>query len=345
MNDFLNSIRANGNNPNVRTENNALTKATSGSALVDLFFIIGSARGVDLSKAFMRALEENEEAAGRILLWARDVRAGAGERETFRDLFRTLISSNPDRASRILARVPELGRWDDVFEAFGTPLEDNALSMVKQGYENKNGLLAKWTPRNNKSAVNKKIREHLGLSPKDFRRLFVSLSKTVEQQMSAKEWAEINFEHVPSIAARKYSKAFKRHGVERYEEFLAKVRSGDAEMKAGAIFPHDVLASALRGDPGADEQWSSLPNYLEGEDERVIVVCDTSGSMCSHILRTTRMIDVCVGLGIYCAERLEGPFKNHFITFSQEPHLFKLRKGNLKKKVDACLKSPLGYEH
>ena len=64
------------------TTNGAMTLATSTNANVDLFFQIGASRGTDISDMFAKALEENKELALRILLWTRDVRGGAGERQT-----------------------------------------------------------------------------------------------------------------------------------------------------------------------------------------------------------------------------------------------------------------------
>jgi uncharacterized protein with von Willebrand factor type A (vWA) domain len=38
-------------------------------------------------------------------------------------------------------------------------------------------------------------------------------------------------------------------------------------------------------DKGANAQWNSLPNYLEGSLERFIPVVDTSGSMFGKLLK------------------------------------------------------------
>ena len=98
-----------------RTENSAKAWATSDSKVLDLFGKIGSSRGRDLSPSFSAALAEDEKLAVRVLLWARDVRSGAGERQTFRDLLRALEVQNPTLAGRIIHKIPELGRWDALF--------------------------------------------------------------------------------------------------------------------------------------------------------------------------------------------------------------------------------------
>ena len=44
-------------------------------------------------------------------------------------------------------------------------------------------------------------------------------ANTVENTMSRKNWEAVEFEHVPSLAAVKYAKAFRRHQPERYEQY------------------------------------------------------------------------------------------------------------------------------
>jgi hypothetical protein len=46
---------------------------------------------------------------------------------------------------------------------------------------------------------------------------------------------------------------------------------------------------------------------------------------------STSAMDVCISLGLYISERNEGPFKNAFVTFSQDPKLQYLT-GDLKSR-------------
>ena len=111
------------------TENGMKAWATSDSKVLDLFGKIGSARGVNIGSAFSAALAEDTNLAMRVLLWARDIRGGAGERQTFRSLLSALETANPAMAGRIMHKVPELGRWDDLF-AYTDPINrKNALRM------------------------------------------------------------------------------------------------------------------------------------------------------------------------------------------------------------------------
>jgi hypothetical protein len=130
-----------------RTENGMKAWAQTDSSVLDLFGKIGSARGVDLTKDFSAALAEDENLAIRVLLWARDVRGGAGERGQFRSLLRVLEKHNPELAGKIMSKVPELGRWDDLF-AYQDPINrKNALRMYADALMNGDGLAGKWTPR------------------------------------------------------------------------------------------------------------------------------------------------------------------------------------------------------
>ena len=114
-NTFSQAVAASKSTQVKRTENGAKAWATSDSKVLDLFGKIGSGRGQDMTGTFSSALAEDEKLAVRVLLWARDVRSGAGERQIFRNLLRSLEIQNPTLAGRIIHKVPELGRFDDLF--------------------------------------------------------------------------------------------------------------------------------------------------------------------------------------------------------------------------------------
>lgn len=328
-------------NDQARTANGALTNSSSLNKNLDLFFIVGSSRNVDISPAFMEALSENSDTAIRILLWARDVRGGAGERKTFRNLFSGLVKLNPVVATRVLSRIPELGRWDDVLVAFGTKLEADAANMIQSALHSGDGLCAKWMPR--KGPVANSLRKHMNLTPKAYRKMLVALSKTVEQQMCAQQWQDINYEQVPSVASGRYQQAFMRHDPVGYQAYVNKLESGEAKINAGAIFPHDVIKGAQYGvDSAAEQQWAALPNYLEGSEERILPMVDVSGSMwCSAGGTSTSCLDVAVSLGLYLAERNVGVFKDTFLTFSETPEMVTVR-GTLTQKLSIMKKSSWG---
>jgi hypothetical protein len=326
-------------NASATTANGAVTNASSLNKNVDLFFLAGASRNKDITPTFAGALVEDTEVAVRVLQWARDARGGAGERETFRKLFGYLIRTEQDIAKRVLPNVPEIGRWDDLFIAFGTALERDALRLIASALKDaKNGLCAKWMPRQGAEAG--KIRAYMQLTPKQYRKLLVGLSNTVEQKMCAQDWTGIVYPHVPSVAAGRYQKAFKKHDPAGYEAYKTKLVAGETKINASVAFPYDVVRSMRNGDATvSNEQWKALPNYLEGSDENIMPLVDVSGSMDSvAVSGSVTALDVAISLGLYLSERSNGVFKDQFITFSTQPQMLKT-SGTLQQRFDQMERS------
>ena len=328
-------------NSSALTANGAVTNASSLNKNVDLFFLAGASRGKDITPTFVGALVEDSEVAVRVLQWARDARGGAGERETFRKLFAYLLKSETQLASRLLVKVPELGRWDDVLIAFGSPIEREALRMIAFALnEVKDGLCAKWMPRQGAEA--NKIRSYMRLTPKQYRKLLVGLSNTVEQKMCAQDWTGIVYPHVPSVAAGRYQKAFLKHDPSGYAVYKEKLVTGEAKINAAVSYPYDVIRSLTHGDKAvAVAQWKALPNYLEGSDENIMPVVDVSGSMMSVASGSVTALDVAISLGLYVSERMGGVFKDQFMTFSGSPQMLKL-SGDLSQRYDQMARGDWG---
>ena len=232
---------------------------STNSATLDFFAKVGDSRKVDVSGFFQKALTENQEIAVRNLLWSRDVRGGAGERNTFRTLLGILArdSSFTDMQG-FIKLIPEVGRWDDVFVLFGTQYEDAVKEQIKQALDAGNGLCAKWMPRQGAIAAN--LRNTFGLTPKQWRKKLVALTNVVETPMCNKEWTSIDYSKVPSKAISQYAKAFGRQDQARFTEFKTKVAKGEVKINAGAVYPYDIM-NLLRRDPQlAEVQWKALPD-------------------------------------------------------------------------------------
>jgi hypothetical protein len=325
------AARSNGAGSNLsRTTNGAATNLTTHSACVDFFAQAPAMRGKEAQALilFQRAYAENREYALRTLLWLRDIRGGAGERQTFRYLLSWLSQINANDAALVVTKTPEVGRWDDLF-AVGDAARDFAFAFIDQGLTNGDRLAAKWMPR--KGADAEALRKALGLTPKGYRKLIVGLSDTVEQKMCAREWDSINFSHVPSVAAKRYQKAFNKRAVEAYAAYKAALvkNDGTAKVNASAIFPHDVISGYRRGDTVvAEAQWRSLPDYL-GSDAGILPLIDLSGSMCCPLggresKSSVTCRDTAMALGLYTAERQTGAFKNLVFTFSSSTRVVQL---------------------
>ena len=308
------------------TDNGMVTNPTSLNKCVDLFFSIGSMRGKSKDKVvnlFNEAYNENPLVASKILFWVRDVRSGAGERQTFRDVISYLTTNSPQTVRKNIGLIPEFGRWDDVLVLFGTELEDDMFSLIKTALSNGDGLCAKWMPR--KGVVANKLRKLFRTTPKQYRKMLVGLTNVVESKMCAKDWENIDYSKLPSLASSRYQKSFNKNDNERYNEYKKSLQDGTAKVNAGAVYPYDIVKSINMGGDKivSEKQWESLPNWMEGSVERILPVVDVSGSMCVEVGGNPNLscMDVAVSLGMYISERNEGSFKDAFITFSNNPQL------------------------
>jgi hypothetical protein len=341
-------------NQTARTTNGMKALKTTTNPCVDLFYKIGASRGKNVLPDFIAAYTHDKEVAGRIALWARDIRGGAGERAIYRSILTYLSDNDPNMASRLVLRTPELGRWDDVFATTGEA-RVAAIGMIRRALATRDGLVAKWMPRKGPIAI--ELRNALGFTPKQYRKTLVNLSSVVESQMCAKDWDNINFNHVPSVASARYKKAFNRN-TPKYKEWTAKLVSTDPKVReevkinAGAVYPYDVLKGKIGHHRNASAysraelnavlaQWEALPNYMNGTN--VLPLVDVSGSMTCSVggSKTMTCLDVAVSLGLYCADKNPGAFKDMFLTFSESPQLLTLR-GNILQKIDQMIKSNWG---
>ena len=316
---------------NSLTDNWALTNESSLSNILDLFFLAWASRNMserDIIAMFSKAYAEDKIIALKLLFWARDIRGGAGERRFFRIIFKYLAEKDNRIFREILPYVDNYWRWDDLF--FDEEILKYTKSFLREIISYKNilapntlGLLFKWLPRekSSKSKLAKIIRKELSLSKKEYRLLCSQNSDTVENLLSAKKFNEVEYKTVPSKAFNLYRNAFMRNDEKRFEEFLDKVEKWEEKVKAGAIFPVDIYKSYKNwwDRKSINAQWSNLPNFLEWNEENIMPVCDTSGSM------TWEPMQVSISLWVYLSERMGWIFKDNFITFEWNPKLQSLK--------------------
>ena len=345
---FINAIQ----NQTTRTTNGMKARMTTQSKVMDLFYKIGASRGKNIIPDFIAEYVEDKELALRVALWARDAREGAGQRQLFRDILLHLEKHDPSSARLLTNKIPELGRFDDLLVFTTQSLKEHAFTILGDALRAGNGLAAKWCPRKGATAV--EIRNFFGLTPKQYRKNLVALTKVVETQMCAQDWDNINFSHVPSQASRIYRKAFQRHST-TFAEYVAKLVSGDKSVKvnANAIYPHDVLKGVISSSSTyavnvstmtpteldhITAQWAALPNYVGNAN--ILPMVDVSGSMLASAGKDTTVtcLDVSISLGLYLADKNTGPFKDTFMTFSSTPVLTTLR-GDILQKIGQMVKS------
>jgi hypothetical protein len=245
---------------------------------------------------------------------------------------RSLLVSDQEVYDQVAIYIPMFGYWKDIF-IIERPTEDtlNWLSIQLKENENAN-LLAKWFPRKGEWFV--AMHKYLKVSAGAFRRRLTSMSNTVEQKMCANEWETIQYSQVPSVAGKRYSNSFNKHDGVRYGSYISDVMEGKQKMNASVLFPSDIVnkITAFRWDGednimAYDAMWKSLPNYMEGCTERILPICDVSGSMMGTPM------EVSIGLGLYISERNEGPFKDLVLTFSEDPQFHMVQGNTLSERV------------
>ena len=327
--------------PNTRTTNGMPAHTSTGDACVNLFYTIGASRNnpENAVRQFVSAFVEDPLVATKIAFWARDIRGGAGEREVFRKLLAYLSKNNPEVVRENLDLGPQFARWDDLFVIEkGTKARKEAMEMFAIAIQNGNGLACKWAPRKGSDSI--ELRNTLGMSPKQYRKTIVSGSNTVEQLMCAREFDKIEFDKLPSVASARYQKAFGRNAQEKYAKYINALQKGEVKINASAVYPYDVIKSLKYGNSAvAVEQWKALPNYMS--DAKILAMVDVSGSMgtpAGRKMGNVSCLDVALSIGLYCADKMTGPFKDTFLTFSAKPELLHL-KGNLREKMDQMNRS------
>ena len=316
------------------TANGAATLKSSTNPLLDLLFLAGAARTMseeDISLVVDKALVYDEGSAIKLIFWSGDIREGAGERRFFTLALTRIKAHNPSRFEELIQYVPLFSRWDVLFNF------EESIPYVAEVFRAKSDtLLFKWLPRekNKKFArFRNALLKHLGISNKEYRKTCASFSHSVEQDLSAKRFGDINYSHVPSIAFKKYTNTFNKHDSNRFRQFINDANAGKTKVNAGAIHPDRIIGYDVDDWDAAAAQWKNLPKYtLAGN---TLAVCDVSGSMYGTPM------DVSIGLGLYLSENLTGEWKDVVCTFSHEPTFLKL-EGDLRDKHMQLREAPWG---
>ena len=340
------------------TENDAVTKITTGSDCLDLFATIGALRSEtddEIVTRYNRAWAENPTLAVRTLFFARDIRGGLGERKVFRTILRHMANDMPSCANKNLWAVSEFGRWDDLLVLLDSPLRQDVITYIKAQLDadiksiecdGAVSLLGKWLPSVNAHNADtvrygKMIAKALSMTEAEYRRTLSKLRARIaiiENNLREKDYT-FDYEKQPSKAMMKYRKAFLRNDGERYKDFLGRVVKGEAKLHTGTVYPYDVIRSIVSGSINENERksvdvtWKALEDFTRCEN--ALAVIDGSGSM--YGFGNPKPAEVALSLGVYFAERSKGAFANHFITFSSKPRLVEIKGADIFEKVKYCM--------
>lgn len=336
------------------TENGGRALSTTGDKLLNLFAVLGALRSrpADVIDKFDAAFRENADLATKMAFYGRDVRGGLGERAVGRLMLRELALLYPEVVTANLKNIVKFGRYDDLFVLFDTPVETDMIEFIKKylvldkRHMDKYGnvsLLAKWMPSINASSEHTKALAHrfvkaLNTTPREYRKTLSALRKYIdvtEVKMSANKWTDIDYKAVPSNAMSNYGSAFARHDYEGFNRYMDAVKSGDVKINAATLYPYNVIETMYGNRDVAEAQWKALPNYVEGNNN-FLIMADVSGSMMGRPMETS------VGLAIYFAERNHGAFANKFMTFTDIPKIVEVTDGTLYEKYRSVTRH-VGY--
>lgn len=371
MNKFVNAVsyEADFNGVKTKTENGADARFSTGSKVLDMYGTIGALRNrseYEIVEKFKASWNEDALLTLKMAFYARNIRGGLGERDTARICLRWVAQNYPETMVKNFENVVKFGRADDLYTFIDTPIEKDMWAFIKatlyKDIERMNekksiSLMAKWLKSvNTSSKESRKLGAmtayNLGLSEKEYRKLLAEMRRYIgvlEVAMSSGDWKQVEYSAVPSRAMAKYRKAFKRHDSERFEKFLSRVEKGEVKINADTLYPYDLVKKYLtscwgsrsREDRVVEAQWKALPNYIDGENN-VLVMADVSGSMyCAD----ARPIASSIGLALYFAEHNQGDFHGLYMTFSRQPNFIKVQDGNtLCQNVKSVLNTGVGYD-
>ncbi|XP_054804528.1 uncharacterized protein LOC129307695 [Prosopis cineraria] len=256
--------------------------------------------------------------------------------------------------------------YDHISDHFAECLKTN-MEFLKCGKPEKISLAAKWCPSIDSSfdrstllceSIARRIftresypeyREveeaHYAYRIRDRLRteILVPLRKALELPevyIGANQWSSIPYNRVASVAMKFYEKKFMKHDKERFSKYLEDVKSGKSTIAAGALLPHEIIASLHDDDEDEDEdgdhgqvaelQWKRMVDDLlkKGKLRSSLAICDVSGSM------SGTPMEVSVAMGILVSETSEEPWKGKVITFSKNPSLHLIQGKDLKSKTE-----------
>lgn len=281
------------------TENGDSAFNTTGDKLLDILF---------MSEYYSKHLDEVEMDKGGLevlfSMFMRDPRYGIGRRDLGRELLK--------QSGATMDEVVKCGRYDDLFVTHMDRFKETAqyiYNRAKSGDE----LAKKWLPRFNtkNDKLAKRICTSLYISQAEYRKTIKA--NTVEHQMSDKDFDNINYEHVPSLAMIKYYKRFMKE--ERFREYLERVKKGENKLNVSTTTVYDIYRNRDKID--ADLFFDKL--------EKIKISCipilDTSGSMFDK----NDSIGKAMSIAYYLAKN-STYCNNRVVSFSSHPSLIRIKE-------------------
>lgn len=359
-----------------RTENGALSLATTSNSRVDFFFKILRDTPEETTLSLLeRSWNEDPLDTLRLIFHLRDCRGiGKGEKAQFHRCISWLMQNYPQHVTCNLQHLPFYGSYKDLLFLFGTPLENDMLMLFSNQLrddkaklsdpdpkiQNSITLVAKWAPSegcayDSKHSAASKMATHLMTKKVNYRKEYLvplrKHLKIVETQMCSGQWDTIDFSRVPSCAFKRYTKAFKKHAPEQFAAFISRVKAGEAKINTAQLFPHQIVEPYLKHfssghgsagiyvdvDETIEASWKCFVDQMRKK---------WAGRSLGNALvmadvsgsMSGEPICVSVSLGMLIAELNTGPFAGKWLTFSATPVMEELKGNTVRDRIDSMMK-------
>lgn len=349
------------------TTNEARAFESTGSPLVNYFAMLTRTLSYETnSEHLQQCWKVNPAMTVGIVFNTRDRLNGKKEKKISNEAMLWLRNNKPlTYKKNILNYVNKYGCWKDLLfianhlkgkmntdelQLFAEQLKRDISSLnTATSLNNANiSLCAKWAPSENdcndkKKQLAKKLASILyeRNDPKKMEKYrkeyLVPLRqkiKIIETMMCNNQWQAINYQCVPGIASKRYLNAFLKHDKERYEKYLADVRSGKQEIKITGILPHELISCYMKDSTQPIEtielQWKAIIANVKSSGVlcNMMPIIDVSGSMYSAS-NGSIPAQVAIALGILISFCCEGQFHKKIIAFSEVPTLITLKGDSL----------------
>jgi hypothetical protein len=351
------------------TEKGALSNNTTGNYLLDYWSRCGtfiSRSEAEVQKDMENIFAEDSFVAMKVIFGLRlitrkfegidESQTGYGRKDEFQKAMAWVLKNKPDLFYANMHLIPVFGCWKDFLNEPLINLIDKKKVYNLFTNNINNQLLLKYLPTIRskgkvrtvrdglRSAWAKGLCKFLNISEKQYRGLKSNgVAHTWQQQMSSKQWDEIDFNKIPGRAMSKHvsltgkdkKTVFERHNqIERLTEWVSTQKS----VKFNG-YPYELLANASKGNVSLiqgmiyNKQFESLIKPFKNHSfGNVLCAVDTSGSMGGSDIGVTTPLNVCLSMGLVFSSLNVGSFKDVVCAFSSTSNLVEL-KGTFMEKV------------
>lgn len=283
---------------------------------------------------------------------SRKSKSGAVKAKSPGDEVIAFIDGLDEARKKELASVSDPELVDALIGAFADQLKRDLCSM-NEGKPCT--LAAKWAPTENCALDRKydavaKIAKTLAVSKRNYRKQYLAplraYLKVVERYMCHKNWEAIDYSAVPSCAMKRLKKAFAKNDATRFEEWKAKLQKGEVKVNAKQLYPHELVREVYASSENvvSEAQWKVLVEETKklGVFEKSAVVVDVSGSMGTMGASSFCPLHASVALGLIISECIQGPLRDHIITFHELPSFHLVEGSTLKERIGSLVQASWG---